>query len=1008
MCRIKSDKGGFLDDCFSWILEDSQLKDWQYNKDTRLLWIKGDPGKGKTMLMIGLVGGMTNRLRPDESCAFFFCQNTEPHLNNGVSVLRGLIWKLLSENRALSCYIPAEYRLAAKDKRKSLFESNLNKFFILKTMLSAMLRDSGFETVYLLIDALDECDKDSDKLVEWIADDAADPQSKAKWLVSGRPHQMLEETFRPDGRLQKLSLELNHEHVSQAVSLFIKRKAEVLAKKKRYNTVFWRTVEQRLMEKAESTFLWVALVCQRLEKIPRRETLVELNKLPSKLQPLYGRMMQLIEDQEGSSSEICKQTLRAVTIAYIPLTLDEIVPMAGLHERPIEDISELVSLCGSYVILQGTTIRFVHQSAKDYLNDVAEFFPGGREQEHGRIVERSLQAMSTILRRNIYNLHYPGLLISKIRSPDPDPLTAIRYSCVHWIGHFCDAYSSSPPGDQVCLRQVKTVDKFLRKNFLYWLEALGLIEYMRDAILSMARLESLLRAYVLAFIFSPDEEPKWIKPNPTLDYHNEAVQSVAFSHDSKLLASGSHGCAIKIWDADNGNFVGSVAFFHDSKFLVSELYNTIMIWDTATGSFYHTLEGYYVSGSDNTTKIWDTATGSLQQPLEGRGNFQSPYCVTSVALSCNPGLLAAGLRNGSLQQSLKGHYDPVVWVTFSRNNRILVSASANVIKTWNTATGFLQQTFGGHNCFTDPRTLPYYCRLLASGSRDSTKIWDAATRSLQHTLEGYEKARYPLHALSHDSKLFVSGSHDIPKIWDTATGGLLLASGSDDGTIKIWDVAARFTPQTLFMGRPLSHLGNSVAFSYESKLLASGSDTLKGHNNWVISVAFSHNSKLLALGSCDNTIKIWDTVTGSLQKILEGYDKSIGYNCWVGSVAFSYNSKLLASALHDMTIKIRDAATGPQYYGYALSCDGSWITWNQQNVLWLPPNYRSHKSAISSLASPSAPDSYECFSLESCRTRNLRCCRLWATASASPCPYLLTSCVSHCLEDAPHVRNFST
>ncbi|RYO87579.1 hypothetical protein DL766_008356 [Monosporascus sp. MC13-8B] len=494
MCRIKSDKGGFLEDCFSWILEDSQLKDWRDNKDTRLLWIKGDPGKGKTMLMIGLVDGMTDRLGPHESSAFFFCQNTEPHLNNGVSVLRGLIWKLLSENRTLSRYIPAEYRLAAKDKRKALFESNSNKFFILKTMLSAMLKDAAFEAIYLLVDALDECDKDSDKLVDWIADNAADPQSKAKWLVSGRPTQMLEETFRPDGQLQKLSLELNHEHVSQAVSLFIKRKVEALAKRKQYNKGLQRTVEEKLVEKAESTFLWVALACQRLAdpKIRSWQTLAELDKLPPGLPPLYERMMQLVEDQEGSNSELCKQILRAVTIAYSPLTLDEIVPMAGLHERSIEDICELVSLCGSYVILQEKTIRFVHQSAKDYLNGVAEFFPGGRKQEHGRIVKRSLQAMSKILRRNIYGLHHLGFLIGEIKAPDPDPLAAIRYSCVHWIGHFCDAYNRSRP-------EVETVGQFLRGKFLYWLEALGLIQHMGDVILSMTRLESLLRSGPLLY-----------------------------------------------------------------------------------------------------------------------------------------------------------------------------------------------------------------------------------------------------------------------------------------------------------------------------------------------------------------------------------------------------------------------------------------------------------------------------------------------------------------------------
>ncbi|KAK5633466.1 hypothetical protein RRF57_009180 [Xylaria bambusicola] len=616
MCRIENDKGSFLKDCFSWILEDPQLKDWQDNRDTRLLWIKGDPGKGKTMLMIGLVNGITDQLRRHKSYAFFFCQNTEPHLNNGVSVLRGLIWKLLSENPTLSRYIPAEYHLATKDKRRALFESNSNKFFILKTTLSAMLKDDGFEAIYLLIDALDECDEDSDKLVEWIADDAADPQSR-----QSRSTMKLDRTLKPKHHQKKLILELNDEHISRAVALFIEQKVDSLANEAGYSEELRSTVQMTLEKKAESTFLWAALVCKHLRGVAKFTIITELDKFPPGLPSLYERMMQLIERQGSVISEPCKRILRATTIAYSPLTLDEIVPIAGLHERLIEDIRELVSLCGSYVILQEKTIRFVHQSAKDYLNGVAEFFPGGREQEHGRIVKRSLQAMSKTLRRNIYGLHHLGLLIGEIETPEPDPLAAIRYSCVYWISHFCDAYNRSRP-------EVETIGQFLREKFLYWLEALGLIQHMGDVILSMTRLESLLRdlrrflfqngwvienaplqAYALAFIFSPvnclmrkifEKEAEWIKTKlvvastwssclQTLEGYSRWVSLVIFSYDSKLLASGSEDWTIKIWDMQtldgHSSWVNSVIFSYDLKLLASGSEDrTIKIWGTATGS----------------------------------------------------------------------------------------------------------------------------------------------------------------------------------------------------------------------------------------------------------------------------------------------------------------------------------------------------------------------------------------------------------------------------------------
>jgi WD40 repeat protein len=102
--------------------------------------------------------------------------------------------------------------------------------------------------------------------------------------------------------------------------------------------------------------------------------------------------------------------------------------------------------------------------------------------------------------------------------------------------------------------------------------------------------------------------------------------------------------------------------------------------------------------------------------------------------------------------------------------------------------------------------------------------------------------------------------------------GTLLASGSADHTIRLWDVASG-QPR----GAPSGHTNDvlSVAFSPNSTLLASGSEDhtirlrdvaigqplgapLTGHTNYVQSVAFGPNGKLLASGSRDHTIRLWD------------------------------------------------------------------------------------------------------------------------------------------------------
>ena len=138
-----------------------------------------------------------------------------------------------------------------------------------------------------------------------------------------------------------------------------------------------------------------------------------------------------------------------------------------------------------------------------------------------------------------------------------------------------------------------------------------------------------------------------------------------------------------------------------------------------------------------------------------------------------------------------------------------------------------------------------------------------------------------------------------------------------------------------------------MAFSHDSTRLASGSydravkiwdassgeclQTLKGHSKWIRSVAFSHGSTRLASGSVDRAVKIWDVHSGECLQTLEGHSH------WVNSVAFSHDSTRLASGSSDKTVN----------QGLNLSSDCTWITYNSENLLWLPSGYRPSCSTVS-------------------------------------------------------------
>jgi WD40 repeat protein len=261
-------------------------------------------------------------------------------------------------------------------------------------------------------------------------------------------------------------------------------------------------------------------------------------------------------------------------------------------------------------------------------------------------------------------------------------------------------------------------------------------------------------------------------------------------------------------------------------------------------------------------------------------------------------------------QTLEGHSDSVTSVAFSRDSKHLASASYDkTVKIWDANTGACLQTLEGHSRWVRSVAFSRDGKHLASASHDHTvKIWDANTGACLQTLAG--------HSNSVTSVAF-------------SRNGKHLASASDDKTVKIWDANTGACLQTL-----------------------------KGHSDLVRSVAFSRDGKHLASASDDWTVKIWDANTGACLKTINVGRTLINISF---DITGSYLYTEIGTINLDMwTVSNLTLATTayqmPYYQGYGLSADRIWITWNSQNLLWLPSAYRpSHSTVVESTVAIGCP-----------------------------------------------------
>ena len=295
-------------------------------------------------------------------------------------------------------------------------------------------------------------------------------------------------------------------------------------------------------------------------------------------------------------------------------------------------------------------------------------------------------------------------------------------------------------------------------------------------------------------------------------------------------------------------------------------------------------------------------------------------------------MVAMAVTNADAQQyvhtdTLTGHTRWIHGIAFKDNGTLISGGNDNTLRAWDVATGTQRWQRDVGNRVIDvalPSHNPHFIAYGGTGNYDIRMRYseDGDWRG------GVTGHTAPVNSLAFkpNSYLLASGSSDnTVRIWDVGDNnnlrhvstlrghtavvysvawspdGRTLASGSADGTVRLWNPGNGINFAVL---RGHTDQVHPVAWSPDGRILASGShdktirlwnpDThgtlrvLRGHTHWVMSLAFHPNGQTLASGSYDNSIRLWNPNTGAHKATLTGY--SAGYN----TLAFSPNGQILA------------------------------------------------------------------------------------------------------------------
>lgn len=387
-----------------WILSDAQYRGWRNEPRSALLWLQGNPGTGKSTLMKQIQNRLSNEdsLSSNEDslpkavvASFYYSAREGETEMSHTHMLQALLYQILVQETAKTYpFFRSVFRVKREQMQPWRFEEMQNIFVSLSRSHTHSLK------FYLLLDALDESDKEGISEVISLLKEITTPEAKLKVLVASRPGPII--SSRLAGSRYHLILEhKNKKDIEEMITSSI----GFLNTSDR-TTFEW--ISSYSLSRARGVFLWVSLILTDIKRWAddgwsEAELRAKVKELPISLIPYYRHITSVLAHQGPATVAEGFGMLLWVVYSERPLTVDEfrdavatshlgtlknfVISTSSLHDHRLKRLEHvpkrLMRNCGELVEVKhplervvessdvdpGDVVQLFHETVREFLKD---------------------------------------------------------------------------------------------------------------------------------------------------------------------------------------------------------------------------------------------------------------------------------------------------------------------------------------------------------------------------------------------------------------------------------------------------------------------------------------------------------------------------------------------------------------------------------------------------------------------------------------------------------------